>query len=127
MTKTKLVIYLIFIHSVGFSQLNSNNENQTIKTDTLTSKMNLDNYVNKLITIKGEISNTKIPQIIGIDVSCMESECRGEIGIATGILIKIVILEKDVDPYSANRGAGTYYRLKELNTEFETEVKILKN
>ena len=124
--RKKVCIGLLLLYALpGFCQLNAENKNDTSKLDTLTSNVNLDNYVNKLITIKGEISNTKIPQIIGIDVSCMESECRGEIGIATGILIKIVILEKDVDPYSANRGAGTYYKLKELNSEFDSEVIII--
>lgn len=124
--RKKVCIGLLFLYALpGFCQLNAENKNDTTKLDTLTSKVNLNNYVNKLITIKGEISNTKIPQIIGIDVSCKESECRGEIGIATGVLIKTVILEKDVNPYSSNRGAGTFYRLKELNSEFDSEVIII--
>lgn len=108
-----------------FSQVN--NDAAEIVTDTILTPANLDDYVNKLVTIKGEILNTKIPQIIGIDVDCTEYHPEGKIGIATGILIKTVVLEKDVDPYSTNRGAGTFYRLKAPGSESDAEVIILKN
>ena len=40
---------------------------------------------------------------------------------ATGILIETVVKEKDVDRFSANRGAGTFYHLK------NEKIRKLKN
>lgn len=102
------------------------NDSTEILMDTITTRANLDNYVNTLVTVKGEISNTKIPQILGIDVDCNEYNPRGKIGIATGILIKTIVLEKDVERYSQNRGAGVFYRLKDPGSDYNAKVTILK-
>lgn len=95
--------------------------------DTLTSKLNIENYVGKLITIKGEITKTKIPQIIGIDVSCKEYSYLGKIGIATGILEKRVVVINDSLPINQNRGNGTFYRLKAIDSTYEAEIKIIED
>ena len=123
----KSIIIFILIVVASFKGYGQTIDTTKIVTDTLTTQSNLDYYVGKLVTIKGEISNTKIPQILGIDVSYAGYDSRGEIGIATGILIKTIVLEKDIDPYTQNRGAGTFYRLKEPESEYEAKVKILKN
>ena len=115
------IITIALAHIACQAQINK----AEILTDTITSKENLDNHVNKLITIKGEISRTKIPQILGIDVDCVG--CEGKNGIATGILIKTIVLEKDVDPYSQNRGAGIFYRLSDPKSEYGAKVEIIEN
>ena len=120
-------ILFILIVATSIKCLGQTIETTKIVTDTLTTQSNLDDYIGKLVTIKGEISNTKIPQILGIDVSCDGYEYRGETGIATGILIKTIVLEKDVDPYTQNRAAGSFYRLKEVESEYDAKVIILEN
>jgi hypothetical protein len=115
------IITIALAHIACQAQIN---KTETL-TDTIISRENLDDHVNKLITIKGEISRTKIPQILGIDVDCVN--CEGKNGIATGILIKTIVLEKDVDPYSQNRGAGVFYRLKDPNSEYDAQVEIIEN
>jgi len=118
-------LILIILASIGcFSQVY--NDSTEILTDTITTRENLDNYVNTLVTIKGKISNTKIPQILGIDVDCNEYNPKGKIGIVTGVLIKTIVLEKDVERYSQNRGAGVFYRLKEPGSDYDAKVTILK-
>lgn len=118
--KTLITIIIALAQIACQAQIN---KTETL-SDTITSRKNLDDYVNKLITIKGEISRTKIPQILGIDVDCVN--CKGKNGIATGILIKTIVLEKDVDPYSQNRGAGVFYRLKNPNSEYDAQVEIIE-
>ena len=93
----------------------------------VTKKENLDKYVGQYITIKGEISYKFISTIIGVDVSCNNAfkENKNLQGIqakASGVLIKTVI--KKVNPYSQNRGKGTFYRLKDPETGFDAEVKF---
>ncbi len=81
----------------------------------ITSDKNLDQYVGELVTLKGEVSNSKITTILGVDV---EGEgVRGKQAIATGILEKTEVKEEDVDIYSANRGAGTFYLLRNPETK----------
>lgn len=92
----------------------------------LTDKKDLDQYVGKTITIQGVVSNTKVPTIIGVDVDSFNPDLRGKKAQATGVLIKWTVDPKDVDPYSQNRGAGTFYRLKDPNSEYDVQVQKIK-
>lgn len=123
----KSAMLLILISMLSFESFCQSKDTIAVATDTITTSANLDYYVDKLVTIKGQISNTKIPQICGIDVSCDDNAQTGKIGISTGILTSTVVLEKDVDPYSANRGAGTFYRLIEPETDLTSKVIIVDN
>jgi len=117
-----ITLIVLFNWNINYSQVDNTG---VIRTDTITSKDSLDKYVEKIITIKGKITNTKIPTIIEVDVSCQNAnELKNKTVIATGVLIKTVV--KKVDKYTQNRGVGTFYRLVEPNSEFEAEVKMLK-
>jgi hypothetical protein len=92
----------------------------------VTDQADLEKYIGKVITIKGVVTNSKVPMIIGVDVSSDNPDLRGQLAQATGVLIKIVVDEKDVDQFSANRGAGTFYRLKDVKTGYDAQVKSVK-
>lgn len=93
----------------------------------VTNKENLDQYVGKLITIKGKIVYKHIPTIIGVEVSCknaykIDENLNGRIGTANGILTKIIVTE--IDSVTQNRGVGTFYRLKYENSNRNSEVTL---
>lgn len=103
----------------------------SLVTDTLTSRDSLENYVGKLITIKGKIHYAFIPTLMGVDISCYDvyrnsGDPDGKIGIATGILVKTVMT--GTDGSTQNRGDGTFYHLKDpdLRKASYAEVKLVE-
>lgn len=95
----------------------------------LTSREKIDDNVGKLVTIKGEVTNTKIPSILGIDVESSEPDLRGKAATATGILKKWTVTEEELKKQIeekgifANRGAGTFYRLADPKTGVTVQVQ----
>ena len=71
----------------------------------------LDQYVGRKIKIVGEVSQTKVPTIMGIEVEASYDLC-GTICEAEGILVRWVVTEKDLKPWVQSRGAGVFYRLR---------------
>ena len=119
-TVFKILIVSILISSCSLR----NNSNQEIIT-VVTKKEEIDKYVGELITIKGKITNTKIRTIIGIDVGYNGTIEEGTIGIATGVLRKRIVT--DAEPYSANRGNGTFYWLQHKRNKYVlAEAEIIK-
>ena len=128
MTRKVFTILMLLVCTLSYSQTENTEQ---ISADTLTSVDNLNGYVGKLVTIKGVIFYAKIPRIIGVDVSCFDiynnsGNPQGKTGIATGILIKTVV--KEVVPHSANRGVGTFYRLKDPASKWgwDAEAKLIE-
>ncbi|MEW4566060.1 hypothetical protein AB1K70_26320 [Bremerella sp. JC770] len=77
----------------------------------------LDQYVGRVIAIRGPLSDTKVPTILGIDVACPDDKLRGKDAYAVGILMKWTVTQKQLDeafsvsgPF-ATRGPGTSYVL----------------
>lgn len=69
--------------------------------------------VGKTVTVRGVVSRTKIPAILGVEVS--ESDLADQIAEATGVLATYTIPE-DIDRdgmHSAHKGPGTYYTLRD--------------
>ena len=120
MKKISLSLFVLFIFA---NYCNSQEVLFNEKTEIIESTKQLDKYVGKLITIKGTVTNTKIPTIMGIDIYSDDPDLRGQLGIATGILQKTVFTEDEIDKYSANRGAGTFYNLKDPNAKFAVQVQ----
>ncbi len=89
------------------------------KMDTIYEVTDLHKYVGQDVTLIGEVRNSKIPTLNGVDIQ--DESVRGKRIIVTGVLIETVVKEKDVDPFSANRGAGTFYNLK------NEKIRKLKN
>ena len=121
--KILLTLSLICIYISGCSK-----KITEIKSNipVLTDIKDLDQYVGRTITIQGVVSNTKIPTIIDVDVDSFNPDLRGMKSQATGVLIKWTVDPKDIDPYSQNRGAGTFYRLKDPNSEYNAQVQKVK-
>lgn len=92
------------------------------KIPLITERSELANYVGKIVTIKGIVSNTKIPTIIGVDISSDDPDLRGKTAKATGILVKWVVNSENIDVLSQNRGIGTFYRLKDINSDNDAQV-----
>ena len=79
------------------------------------------------VRVEGEVSNTKVPQIAGVDVAMPTEpitgsrweqvvELRGTPAWAEGILERRVVRPEQVDHTIASRGAGTFYRLVDPGT-----------
>ena len=83
----------------------------------LTKGTDLDRYVGRVVVVRGELSNTKIPTILGIDVACPDDKLRGKDAYAVGILTKWTITQEELNKAFqasgpiASRGAGTTYVL----------------
>jgi hypothetical protein len=69
--------------------------------------------VGKTITIRGPVTRTKQPTILGVDVDAAY-ELSDQLGEATGLLETYTIEErKPGEPIVASRGPGTYYALRD--------------
>ncbi len=97
----------------------------------LTDYRQLDAHIGKVATIRGVVSNTKIPQIEGVDVLSDDPDLRGKLAEATGILERWTVtaeqLEADLKKYGmfAHRGPGTFYRLKKIRLNDNAQVRPL--
>jgi hypothetical protein len=76
----------------------------------------LEQRVGQKVVLEGIVTNTKCPQVQGVDAWGLE-DYRGQRVRVTGILRKTVVTEADVNPLVANRGAGTFYSLDEMKYE----------
>jgi hypothetical protein len=93
----------------------------------------VDEAVGKWVRLEGTITNSKQPQIAGVDVdepsvpipgSAFRSVIRvgGKPGWAEGVLERTVVRPEDVDNTFANRGAGVFYRLVDPSTGHTAEA-----
>ena len=119
----KKISFSLFILLLFAGYCNSQEVRFDEKTEIIESSEQLDKYVGKSITIKGAVTNTKIPTIMGIDILSDNPNLRGKLGVATGILQKTVLTEDEIDKYAANRGAGTFYKLLDPDTNFAAQVQ----
>lgn len=120
MKEISLSLFILFMFA-GYC--NSQEVRFNEKTEIIESSEQLDKYVGKSITIKGVVTDTKIPTIMGIDIVSDDPNLRGKLGVATGILQKTVFTEDEIDKYAANRGAGKFYKLKDPETNFAAQVQ----
>ena len=121
----KIIVPVCLIQFFAYTLYAEDNTNIPI----VTNQSDLDLYVGKVITVRGKVTNTKIPTIIGVDVRSDAPDLRGEIGEATGTLYKWTVTkegleqtikEKGIFP---NRGLGTFYRLKEVASNLTAQVR----
>ncbi len=115
-TKSSIILYIcvILLSSACSSNIRTMNKSEILVTDS----SDLEKYVNRKITIRGLVVNSKIPTIIGVDISSDNPDLRGEVAEATGVLIKLVVSKDEVDKTSANRGPGVFYKLRDLNAPY---------
>ncbi|MCK6538360.1 MAG: hypothetical protein L6Q84_35760 [Polyangiaceae bacterium] len=79
--------------------------------------------VGKLVTLRGEVLNSKIASLLGVDVESESPDLRGKPAQATGVLEKSVVTREELDRQIQemggefqHRGPGTTYRLVEPGT-----------
>ena len=77
---------------------------------------NLEQRVGQNVALEGIVSNTKCPQVQGVDAWGLE-DYRGRRVRISGVLRKTIVTQADVDPTLANRGAGTFYSLDDMKYE----------
>jgi hypothetical protein len=76
----------------------------------------LEQRVGQRVVLEGIVTNTKCPQVQGVDAWGLEGY-RGRRVRVSGVLRKTIVAEPDVNPLVANRGAGTFYSLDEIKYE----------
>ena len=76
----------------------------------------LEQRVGQKVVLEGIVTNTKCPQVQGVDAWGLE-DYRGQRVRVSGVLRKTVVTEADVNPLVANRGAGIFYSLDEMKYE----------
>lgn len=78
------------------------------------------------VRLVGEVSNTKIPQILGVDVSSDSPDLRGMRAEAYGVLKSFVVTEEEARALDrqmvAHRGAGTFWILYDPKTKAPAQV-----
>ncbi|MEM6551311.1 MAG: hypothetical protein AAF750_04200 [Planctomycetota bacterium] len=96
----------------------------------MTEAAQLDDHIGQLITIRGEVSYTKIPSIIGVQVLSHDPDLRGRQAEATGILHRYVVTPEEIHELNfgsrgpiANRGPGVFYKLYERDTNYTASVR----
>lgn len=101
---------LIGVYSCGTAKETADNNNESA-TPTLTDDTELGKYIDKFVRLEGIVENSKIPLLVGVEISCDSLDLRNQKAFAEGILKVDVTKQTEVDMYSTNRGAGTFYRL----------------
>jgi hypothetical protein len=76
----------------------------------------LEQRVGQRVMLEGIVTDTKCPQVQGVDAWGLENYRRQRVRIS-GVLRKTVVTQADVDPLVANRGAGTFYSLDDMKCE----------
>jgi len=83
----------------------------------ITSADQLDSFVGEIVTIRGPVSDSKVPTILGVDIASDDPDLRGQQAQATGILHRRVVTQEAIDEriaaegQFAHRGPGTFYWL----------------
>jgi hypothetical protein len=84
-------------------------------------------FEGKEIRLVGLVSNSKIPEIHGVDVTSNNPDLRGQQAEAYGVLRRIVISESEASALDramvAHRGAGTYWLLEDPKTKAPAQVQ----
>lgn len=98
----------------------------------LTSGDNLSSYSGQQVILRGVVKNTRIAELLGVDVESEDPDLRGELAEAEGILEETVITEEDLQKKMdeigifANRGSGVFYRLVDEKTGQTVHVRPVK-
>jgi hypothetical protein len=88
----------------------------------ITQPGELDAAVDRLVTLRGTVTDTKIPTLVNVDIESEAPDLRGSAASATGILRRRVVTQADIDRQTsevgqfANRGPGTFYSLIDPST-----------
>lgn len=100
---------------------------ESIVPTVLTSQDQLEQNIGAIVKIVGVVTNTKIPQIMGVDIRSDDPDLRGEMAMAIGVLESWSVSESDIEEMNAehvaHRGPGVFYRLKEVASNYRAQVQ----
>jgi hypothetical protein len=88
----------------------------------LTDPADYPKHVGKRVEVVGEVTNTKCPQVCGVDVWSLDAH-RGRRVRLRGTLRETVVTQEAIDEMYrtgqvvANRGAGRFYSLDDMELE----------
>jgi hypothetical protein len=124
--KTHLLVLAVMFSLAGFCFAG-----EAVKAvPVITEHKEVVKHIGEKVTIVGEVTNTKVPQILGVDVSSNEPDLRGKRAQATGILERYEVTPAQAQEMDrigiAHRGAGTFYRLWDEKRKTEAQVKARK-
>lgn len=93
----------------------------------LTDPKALAQHVGETVTLMGKVSNTKVPQILGVDVASDAPDLRGKRAQATGVLERYEVTPAQIEEWDrdrvAHRGPGVFYRLRDAERNTEAQVR----
>ena len=96
----------------------------------ITEQKEVAKHVGEKITIVGKVSNSKMPQILRVDVSSDAPDLRGKSAEATGLLERFEVTQAQIEEMDrvgiAHRGPGVFYRLRDEKRNTEAQVKERK-
>jgi hypothetical protein len=108
--------FAFFVSAIWFVGCTWSGPSTAVSRPQSVAAPNLEQRVGQRVVLEGTVTNTKCPQVQGVDAWDLH-EYRGKRVRISGILRKTVIAEADVDMTVANRGAGTFYSLDEMKYE----------
>lgn len=88
----------------------------------LTDRADFPRYVGERVEVVGEVTNTKCPQVCGVDVWELDAH-RGKRVKLCGTLRETIVTQESIDEMYrtgnvvANRGAGRFYSLDDMKFE----------
>lgn len=95
---------------------------ETHSIPRITDPADYPQHIGKRVEVVGEVTNTKCPQVCGIDVWALDTH-RGKQVKLCGTLRETVVTQESIDAMYrtgnivANRGAGRFYSMDDM--EFE--------
>lgn len=88
----------------------------TVEPTPSTALPDFKQRVGQRIELEGIVTNTKCPQVQGVDAWELE-DFRGQRVRVSGVLRQSVITAADIEPLVASRGPGTFYSLEDMKYE----------
>ena len=98
---------------------------QFSRPPVLTSVQEIDRRVGEVVTLRGEVSNTKVPTLLGVDVESVHPDLRGKEAEATGVLYREAVTAESLSHQgkAPHRGPGVFYFLRALDSEGLAQVR----
>ena len=121
----RIFLIVIVLFFIGCQTSNK----QDAEPIVITSYSELTAHIGQVVTIRGEVSNTKIPEIMSVDVASFDPDLRGQYAEATGLLSSWTVTKEQLEesqrlrgPF-ANRGPGTFLSLKSIDSNYLAQVR----
>jgi len=96
----------------------------TQRSVVITEASQISDYVGEIVTIRGVVSNTKIPRILGVDVASHDPDLCGTEAEATGVLERWMVTKEQIQEINfAHRGPGVFFRVRDFESHHVSQVQ----